>query len=757
MATVTNTIKLPGGTAPARARVEIRLLAAEGETADEAGWITATDVTVLSLTQPTVTAGVWSADLVPNANITPAGTVYRVDEFVGRDRYTHFISVGSGGGNLADLLTDVPGALASGPLAAHIGDSTAAHAATAISYSGTLAATNVNAALDELDAQTVTDERYHLADYGTVDTTGATASDAALVAALAAMEAANGGTLVFPAGIIRLDNQVAVPNNGLSQPKQKAARWLGQGSWWSGRSSAAAAYGGTILDLRYNGSEACILTKGEGVIEFVGITFTQMGTAHTTPYLKTTNTTLLPHHCAFLGHSSKAAATADQDCIILGGTDNSSFGGSANSQPFQGYGTVIAHNYFNRVQRGVYGRVYANALVVRDNTWWAQCGGVAAIEFAAGNGVDYCVGGEIAGNLIECVGYDRAIVMDYCQDWVLSGNSFYDAAGITDGYIHLTNSQQNVIIPGHFADHPLITPTSSTGNVVIGNNGNIYRTGGGMRFDDTIGVNTNPIATTSVAMAQNAASDSLLGADLLATPTGKVLNIRTSTAARLYEMLMADASLLMRNTQATPTNANIEVAGTDGTVLFQLFNSSATSLVRAGHTGFAGDAQVRVRGNAGGYYFDSSNGLQCWLIYRTSGATQGELYTRDLVNGRMHQTLTAGASADAARSSFDSRLIVGGSANVASLSVAQTAGNTPAARITGHASASVALQQWANSGATVLAQVTHTGALDMLEQVEPAAPSANSARIWCQDNGSGKSQLCVRFASGAVQVIATEP
>lgn len=40
---------------------------------------------------------------------------------------------------------------------------------------------------------------------------------------------------------------------------------------------------------------------------------------------------------------------------------------------------------------------------------------------------------------------------------------------------------------------------------------------------------------------------------------------------------------------------------------------------------------------------------------------------------------------------------------------------------------------------------------------DAAAGAANSARLYVKDNGSGKSQLCVRFASGAVQVIATEP
>jgi hypothetical protein len=51
----------------------------------------------------------------------------------------------------------------------------------------------------------------------------------------------------------------------------------------------------------------------------------------------------------------------------------------------------------------------------------------------------------------------------------------------------------------------------------------------------------------------------------------------------------------------------------------------------------------------------------------------------------------------------------------------------------------------------------YSGAIQLAEMTEPDAPAANGARLYVKDNGSGKTQLCVRFATGAVQVIATEP
>ena len=39
----------------------------------------------------------------------------------------------------------------------------------------------------------------------------------------------------------------------------------------------------------------------------------------------------------------------------------------------------------------------------------------------------------------------------------------------------------------------------------------------------------------------------------------------------------------------------------------------------------------------------------------------------------------------------------------------------------------------------------------------PAAPTADRAQLFLRDSGSGKSELCVQFATGPVQVLATEP
>jgi hypothetical protein len=47
--------------------------------------------------------------------------------------------------------------------------------------------------------------------------------------------------------------------------------------------------------------------------------------------------------------------------------------------------------------------------------------------------------------------------------------------------------------------------------------------------------------------------------------------------------------------------------------------------------------------------------------------------------------------------------------------------------------------------------------LEMYEMTAPAAGAANTARIFSQDNGAGKTQLMVQFATGAAQQIAIQP
>lgn len=58
----------------------------------------------------------------------------------------------------------------------------------------------------------------------------------------------------------------------------------------------------------------------------------------------------------------------------------------------------------------------------------------------------------------------------------------------------------------------------------------------------------------------------------------------------------------------------------------------------------------------------------------------------------------------------------------------------------------------------VVFSIGDTNGIEMRElAADLAAPASNRGRVYMKDNGAGKTQLVVRFPTGAVQVIATEP
>jgi hypothetical protein len=54
-------------------------------------------------------------------------------------------------------------------------------------------------------------------------------------------------------------------------------------------------------------------------------------------------------------------------------------------------------------------------------------------------------------------------------------------------------------------------------------------------------------------------------------------------------------------------------------------------------------------------------------------------------------------------------------------------------------------------------QAVGAHAVSFTEMTDPAAPAANNVVLFARDNGSGKTQLCARFATGAIQEVAIEP
>jgi len=288
---------------------------------------------------------------------------------------------------------------------------------------------------------------------------GTTDDTTALLAGITLL-GTGGGTLFFPpnAGIALISGQITFPVTGATPPAQSSYRLTGAGPSHNGQ--GGAPLGGTVLDMRYNGSGvAKIDTRGLGMLEIDHLTMKDNG-GDAKPFIQTTNTTLLVHHCEFHGDPAKSGLTCDQDAIILGGT-SLTLDGSSNAA-FQGYGTVIKDNYFSRIRRAVFGRTFANGVVVRDNTIWTTCGSNlsagAAIEFVGLSG-NTCSGNVIVDNLIEYYGYPYGVKLDYAIETSLR-NNFYDGrVGITlAAYRFEDNGVYNRVEAGfHFDTIPFVS------------------------------------------------------------------------------------------------------------------------------------------------------------------------------------------------------------------------------------------------------------------------------------------------------------
>jgi len=270
---------------------------------------------------------------------------------------------------------------------------------------------------------------FRIEKYGAVDTTGATDSGAAVRAAIAAAYAAGGGTIEFPAGIIRIDSLPMIPNNGAAQPVQPPMAFVGQGSHRDGglNGSLSTMTGGTILDIRDSSGIAKIDTRGRGVLVIRDLTLTNMGAADTIPFVKHTNTVLHVENIAIWGHASKSDTACDQDGFQHGTAGTGYVVDGSATASYSGYGTTINGVYFNRIRRGIYGLRSCNALVASGLTFGFQCGADAtagAIHFD-GTG-DQATANQISDVIIESMGYVYPVFMVNASSNTFRGLQIWD-------------------------------------------------------------------------------------------------------------------------------------------------------------------------------------------------------------------------------------------------------------------------------------------------------------------------------------------
>lgn len=284
--------------------------------------------------------------------------------------------------------------------------------------------------------------------------TDGTDQTAVVQAELDALYDAGGGTLVLPSsplGAVPIKvSKLTLKNDGAALAKMPTIGLRGQGMHWSGRGTAPQ--GGTIIEFTGTDTYGLLKSNALGALVIEGITFRNTTPANSTPFIYTTNTTVLASRNAFYG--AKAGTACDQDAIILGGP-NQIEGASGWTDGFQGYGTVIRENFFSGIRTCVKGQAFANAVIVRDNTVWTTCGNPtgAAIEWDGRptTGTQSDAGNVISDNLIELPNYKYGIDLKRaCAKFVLRHNNFYDPGPSAVAGIHIgaTDCTDNIIHEG---------------------------------------------------------------------------------------------------------------------------------------------------------------------------------------------------------------------------------------------------------------------------------------------------------------------
>jgi len=287
--------------------------------------------------------------------------------------------------------------------------------------------------------------------------------------------ALTGGTLLFHACTYTFLSPIILPNDGSGgAPHQVAIIFQGMGSQ---RSGETGAYPGraTVLDIRTSNANGHIQTYGLGSLTLRDLTITDGGSSFGNPFVYTTNTTVYAYHNLILGNASFNGTTNNQDAFVLGGT-TTGINGTATAA-FQGYGTVISENQFDRIRRMVYCRVFCNGVVIEKN--WVERnsgnplanGSVIEIDGTGAGGApgQTAVGTSIRDNVIEISNYPyfvNNLVGNYTH---VIGNSLFDPTATTvAGVLNSVNSVDTFIIGNLLTGKPYVTGTVSPNVTFIG-------------------------------------------------------------------------------------------------------------------------------------------------------------------------------------------------------------------------------------------------------------------------------------------------
>jgi hypothetical protein len=229
---------------------------------------------------------------------------------------------------------------------------------------------------------------------------------------------------------------------------------------------------------------------------------------------------------------------------------------------------------------------------------------------------------------------------------------------------------------------------------------------------------------TAQILAPTLASDIIV---TLPAATGTLATLAGSEALsnKTYAGSTATLTGLLKASSANFTLGGTELAlATDEVAMFTSRAAGSNNAYIAINSGSSGSSGLR-------FYDDGA--LTSTLLSSNAGGTTGLTISTDTTAGSAAIVLLDGASG------FFRYRDQSGNALIEA----------------DHATSATTLR-----GNLILTGTSSRGFIELGEYAtttDAAAPSADRARLYVRDNGAGKEQLVVRFATGAVQVLATEP